>query len=863
MDKIQYGATTKPVVAMTKEEFFALAEKRIRDNAGSGFAEWGKHYDDGSVFQSVNQGVWLGANDANNVFMGLTTSGASSSDAVSRTSNAILNINGAQHTLSGVNATLPLEDTQNRITLPPAPDGTKTYDSSTGAVVQHADSATAFAAETTTNKVIISRQDYAFIESFHELIDDKDVVYPLGNVQYGASTYEGIALSSALVAQGFSAFGEWDTTTVGFGAQWSTLTDEEKSIFIQDPENNIYNDNGQLVQVRYRVRVIEGLGDEWGYIETLGSTASWYYKWTQQAVIPKGMKITSIDLGANTTGVVRSYAGVLADQQLGLAECLGTGNVPDSALAHNGLCFAIPLCLTQRKNIGAYHPVYNPEGCSLFNNGGSSYLWWQANALALNVSSTLECFTLAQSFTGAIGQQSGRSDGKYYDAIYASDVVSDLRMSSRRVPLAEIRETYKRKAIAGEVRGFDGVPFTYSTVSASSGSGNAISGVGIGLRTTIPSTIYIVNGSSVIKATATSIFSDNQIGLSETILRDGYIVSTLEQTHKQANPTWTDIIGDPANIAATFPNGVEGMWIPVIPTGSPLDFPLNRKALDASSNRESTTDNGVTWSSGSRVVNTTTNAISGYAIGVAEVELDHYETQAHFTEDDVNSVVLDLGAVWGGNFYLTVYGCLLSSSLIGKILTSDQSASNSISQYKPLLGREMDSANKFSSNRGGNTHSQIDLAFNNDTPAVKTLDYLSSENGQAKFCLVYKEMVYDADADDGNTFTEVIGEDTQSSLNVGELYFVNVPAIQGFYRNVLTITGARLDDTRWGRDTNGNIRWSNGEIAMEVWNGTGWGDNNQFEITDNQSTLTDDNGNACLYGTASFTTQFFIDESAG
>ncbi|MCP5005759.1 MAG: hypothetical protein GY941_17755 [Planctomycetes bacterium] len=39
-----------------------------------------------------------------------------------------------------------------------------------------------------------------------------------------------------------------------------------------------------------------------------------------------------------------------------------------------------------------------------------------------------------------------------------------------------------------------------------------------------------------------------------------------------------------------------------------------------------------------------------------------------------------------------------------------------------------------------------------------------------------------------------------------------------------------------------------------------WGDNDQFEITNNQSTLTDDNGNTILYGTASFNTQYFIVE---
>ena len=49
-------------------------------------------------------------------------------------------------------------------------------------------------------------------------------------------------------------------------------------------------------------------------------------------------------------------------------------------------------------------------------------------------------------------------------------------------------------------------------------------------------------------------------------------------------------------------------------------------------------------------------------------------------------------------------------------------------------------------------------------------------------------------------------------------------------------------------------------IVFELWDGNGWGDNNQFEITDNQATQTDDNGNTVKYGTASFNTQYFTVE---
>ena len=43
----------------------------------------------------------------------------------------------------------------------------------------------AFASETATNKVITSRQDYAFIESFHEAITDDHAISVHGSGEYG------------------------------------------------------------------------------------------------------------------------------------------------------------------------------------------------------------------------------------------------------------------------------------------------------------------------------------------------------------------------------------------------------------------------------------------------------------------------------------------------------------------------------------------------------------------------------------------------------------------------------------------------------------------------------------------------------
>lgn len=630
------------VPAMTKEDFFALAENRMRDNAGSGFTEWGKDLSETTAFPNVNSGMWVqnmnDISDANILLMGRQMSDG---DGVSRTAEPIVTVNGVQHNLDNGTGSTP-----NTIKFPSAPDGTKTYDSADGSVTQYADSVLAFASENATNKVIISRQDLVLLETWHEEISEKDIVYPLGNVQYGASSYEGITLNNSLVAQGYSAFGGWDTATQGYGARWSTLTGEQKTTFLQDYQNNIYVDNGKLIQVRYRIRVIEGLGDKWeNNVGALRPEEHGYLGYHNEE---GGSGDARVAVRGKQTSV-QDYALVSDVQQargyISSFDSGGSLSFPDvddhvwqqrldSAVdvAYERRCFAIPIALVQRRNVGAYHPTYNSNGSGTFWNVGlnSSRDWYETDAVKPNTEG--DCFDSASYLNtnsgfiaSGLGNKTGRSDNKFFDAIYASDV-QDLRMSSRRRPLAEIREEYKRKAMAGEVRGFEGVPFT--KVFSSVGS------VGAGYT--------IVN-------------QDNPSA----------VIAQKVQYHSQANPTWTDIIGSPENIALTFPDGVEGQWIPVIPTGVSATVPLNRKSLTASLSRELTVDNGATWSSSTQSINQATNSYtSSLALGV--VILEHYETQARFTESSTD-VVGSLNSMndWVISFNSNKVneGCLLSDSL--------------------------------------------------------------------------------------------------------------------------------------------------------------------------------------------------------
>ncbi len=779
----QVDTLVNGIAAMTKAEFFALAEQRKSTSAGSGFREWGKHWDNTTPNAPVNQGIYSDVSQPNILAIGRGDADTSQLGS-STTPYPSLVINGTSSIMKYINANV--SSGRNFINFPSAPDGTKTHDSSTGTVTQHASAAIAFAAETATNKVITSRQDLVIIESWHEKISDKGVIYPLGNVQYGGTAYDGVALAINGIAQGYSAFGEWDNATTGNCAVWASLTDAQKATFIQNPENNIYSDNGELIQVRYRVRVVEGLGDAW--LNTSHVSSQLGYALTSRVPIQGDSSVSPSWVGSGGSNHFYGASGVGERNKGEFTAFSGIGSAQNS---HNGLCFAIPVALVQRRNQGAYHPAYNPDGASNLVNAAQTGngKWYAANVQDNKPTSLGDCFEPSRfrPSYGDIangGNNNGRPDAKFYDAIYASDV-KDLRMSSVKKTANEIREKYKRKAIAGEVRGFEGVPFLvvkYSTNPVSTASTDAVYPDDAIANYAVGDIISLVNanGTVVFQNQYITVVGANFFRTKTSYARAVEVYKIMHhttQTHSQANPTWTDIIGDPANIAAAFPDGVEGQWLPVIPDGTSKEYKGNRKAITDMQSLY-TLDNGATWANSSVNFANTSNSFNT-AANTGMVILVPYETQAHFTQDDVNSEVLDLGGVNGITANDGGRGNFLLSSLIDKVATGYVQQKYTLTVFGLTSSNMLD---KGFWDGGKPTHSEIDLT--NNSPAVKALDYLSSKNGVAKLCYAYKEMNFDV----------------------------------------------------------------------------AWGDNNKFEITGNQNTMTDDNGNTVLYGTASFDTQYFISE---
>jgi hypothetical protein len=419
-------------------------------------------------------------------------------------------------------------------------------------------------------------------------------------------------------------------------------------------------------------------------------------------------------------------------------------------------------------------------------------------------------------------------------------------------------------AIAGDVRGFEAVPFTIPDIQLASTSGVAASLL-------VADTSKYSVGDVVYVEVTLGVYARSIIGLidSSTIftlvdgtgrLVNGNVLVETKQTHKQAKPTWTDIIGSPANIAATFPEGVEGQWIPEIPDGTSKTFPLNRKATAATSTvpRVLTQNNGVSWVTDNISMSSTTNKMTSGAPATT-VWLSSYETQAHFTEDSNNSEVLDLGGVYVQHDYSVNKGVILSSTLVGKVTIANQSGSRGDSPSITTLGQ----SETYDALASGLTHTTVNLSPSYNSHAVKALDYLSSENGVAKLSYAYKEMAYDSGADSPNEHTFVNQSSTFSYVagNVYKLIHSNFVKLRDsvFVAEVsFTDTASNVD--RYSLFQDGSLKSSNGSTKLVLHDGNGWGDNNQFEIANNQTTQTDDNGNTIKYGTASFDTQYFVVE---
>ncbi|WP_462156020.1 hypothetical protein [Pseudoalteromonas piscicida] len=913
---------------MTKAEFDALREMRKQQYAGSGFVEWGKHYDSGVNAEVVNEGMDLlyGAQYLNFFKLG---SKHASSTGNSKSHLPTVTIDGAILKLSdgaglrGDGTAVTNGDEWKRVLFPPAPDGTKTYDSATGTVTQHSNAEVAFASETDTNKVITSRKDLVFLEAWHEKIADKDVIYPLGNVQYGANSYQSITLLNNLVAQGYSAFGEWDSNTKGYGVKWSSLTDEQKAVFLGEPAHNIYYDPKAkaYIQVRYRVRVIEGPGDNWYRVQADGATDVnqflGYSSSNQVGVVkPQGANTELLDLSshpAGNGGMYKTPFTVLSNSDAGLGAFVAYQYSGSSVagVSSNNKCFALPIALVQRLNLGAYHPSYNPMGCNRFTKVNvGNYHWYSLPSDF--IPSVESCFKMGtttsigyhSTFGKIAGGDTGRNDQyKYCDAIYAGQV-EDLRINANKLDVNKLRESKLSDAIAGKLRGKEKLPFTKvksgfcydsgmtiyifqnTPVSASSLIGSDKYYKGSDIVKSYPKYSEFKASAVAIKFTDAgdtdltafaggtplgqwfiidefSLQSDSFIALlnpstgnsnwfssgrASTIQAELLFPTEQRQTEFDALP-WTDIIATPDNFKATFPDGVQGQWIPKILDGSP-DYPLNRKLLGGSLSAIYSNDLGQTWVKSDASFDSVKNIKSGdwdpNAVGLL-----HYETRSSFTHSSSNRVVVgNLGQVYASQASLNDYGNRLHASLTDNI--GKRTSTAYFQEFLSLKKYTFFSPNQilgWTSQVGDEPfHEPLSLdAPNDNSPAFKTLTTVTKKDGLLYMQFHGAELIY---RPINLSHIEVIEAGVEASVVKGTVYrlkgfdnsHLNRPVIALQDRLNFTFSASAFDGYRVSHD--GRIITSSGaEYQLLRVHNNEWGDDQTIPIISRENTKVDLNGN--------------------
>jgi len=662
------------VQAQPQAAFDAEAQAARDRFAGSGFIEYGKHYVAGG-YTPVNQGITADSGNINRILFGYPAGSGSS-----KTDYPTANINGRMIAVRGSKQTS--FTTYNHIDLPQAP-----------------------AVHTLPN-----RYDLAFLEVWDELVSEKDMVFPYGNVQFSPAAYEGISLVAYGTAS-YSRYGSWDTSpTAGNGSVWSTLSKANKIKYLTDPANNIRMTPDGLVQTRYRIRVVAG--PIAGEPTNIALNADLRYDGSNY--LKAQGKLVAI--AADTNGAYSDSLGFYApyhraefSYDIGAFGALNAaGNGKDFTVSYSGECFAVPIAMVSRRNTGAFHPQFNPNGSARFldTDNTTESMWYATDQ---TITSTADCFTHGSGGAIADGAGScGRPDGLYYDAIYASDV-RDLRYSAHKLELSseQVNRSFQDD-IFGFRRGYESSP---SVVTAGT--------------VTYPS----------VK--------------SETML-------------------WCDIIGDSAEYPAGWAaNPILGHRLltdeagaSYIPNGSRTVYKLKRKAgaapvlvIKGSTVMAVTTD----WT-----FSTTTNAIT---FVVAPISTDviqvFYATKASPYIAQAGLVVKALGHAYSENDYARILTGLLS----GKIGVG--SAAPSVKSLGPVSGHDFTSGGIMLGAAEYRPTHPATIAFGTTaSPAVKVLPYISTSGGIAYLVMIFKELKHDStDWGDDQKFVVADGFTTTTDDN--------------------------------------------------------------------------------------------------
>ena len=601
------GTDELVALAPSKAEFLA---RNTGKYAGSGFVHFGKHLNG----RNVNEGLWPFTGAANKIYIGrnLTPVG------ISTKNNAEVTVNNSKISINSN----PPGSTPFSIDLPPAPDGLDKRDG-TG---RYPDLTTAVAAGTVDlNESMINASDITILRSpvIPNDIASSDKVYPNSLKQFIASSLDGVSTTTTeLNPMWTDAIFASDDTTAYRCWEWSALSDTDKAIVIGNPNNNIYSDDGALKQrplevFTHRINNADFVGDIENVFDVMAAIGATFDE--------DGFKFAYTDGGVDY-------------EVIGVDQC-------------------------SRFNQGGYHPVFNSQGTKAFNRIGdiaASHKWHES--LAKKPLNKSNCFDFnptggtggtyfVNGASGGINNGSdGRNDDGRYDAIEAG-YIRDLRIdaSGTHTP-ASAHHTLSKRARNGGARGWEKQPRILSTVS----SGTTVFTVNefalkfartsvLNLGGWLTSVIEDASGWLLLDGVRHKIHAAKDDGVnvflySYTLPIGGTTSSLVVEAvfgdyidAPYSEGLFQNIIGTPAEIAATFPSGIMGEWIPVIPDGVGKEYKSTKKNLEQYQSLV-TSDSGVTWSNNSANTENTSNS-AALNQAATQIRIIPFRAKANFTEE--------------------------------------------------------------------------------------------------------------------------------------------------------------------------------------------------------------------------------------
>ncbi|HAS6390115.1 TPA: hypothetical protein I7251_13905 [Vibrio vulnificus] len=876
--KLHAGWLPVNVSALSDAIVEAIRNVNKEQYAASGFIHTGTHYvhANGAYGTAVNEGLtcrWANTNYANTLWLG-DLNDATYRVGESKTLYPLMNIAGHRVRL-GLH--------YREVKFPQAPDGKVTFNKSTGVTTVHSDPAAAFAfaqGDTTGNtEVVINRVDMYGLEFWPREVTDG--LYPFGDVQYQSASPINVPLT-VNNDKPMSYFAAYPGDTSSRGTYWklSELTFVQMAQVMNDPDTNAwYDESGKLIQFCFRQRTGLGAGNgDWGNIKPVSNDVLFNHG----PIIKNRFSVQGeLDDARVPSHANDGYFGSLSQKSRKELGVFSASPESPEVISLGNECYFYLLGTVPRLNQGAFHPSLNPMGAAEWIKQGDILGQWYLRPDFTK--DTLLCFTPVTSATGSVGKRdtgkigstSGRSDGRLYDAIYASGQggVIDWRLPARDMGGKEEAAKVFQQVVNGTYRGLEKLKRTWITPPIAQTPSYAATSIATKVgtqdlyKTGDVVSLYDITTNQVLVTTVITGVRNGAIDVRDTFSRligEAHIVVTTETNISvSSNFTQLNVLGSPLDILATLAlaGGWGGTWINNIPDGTTKQFAYSRKNISKvgdGTDAVTTTNRGGTWSaSGISTTPNTDNIFggSGQSVAAGVIYVIPYTAFAKQTRPSTNKAVFNasegLGDVWAsGDNYLS-QGNGLIESLLGKVGKDNQDGNQ---ERRYTLKQYQIAANALKVAANPNTHEPIDLkAPINDSPAVKTLWYQTSDNQRLGLSFAYNELVW-------NPMTTQRVLDSGATLYTaqnGILYrFENAAfgSYQGLTVRCLRTTSLSagtlpLYFTRYDNYIiDGNM--SAAPIFEVVKHGRyGWGDDSTVRIVDGQSTFINLNGDLCLYGT--------------